>query len=169
MMKRSLIFIAVIALLSLPCFAQKGKPAPSRSPKIAEPAKTDNKLEATQIAETVKAFSRFIYIYGKVMNGLEFADEQAKKSKPTASVLEKNAELKSRVVGGVSGLKDQIEKLGVVLQANPKLQVQFVNLAGVTQKISEAIQLLDANQYDPAGRSLVTASERLTDILLQTR
>ncbi len=169
-MKQSLIFIAAVVLLALPCLAQKRKPTPPvRTPKIVEPVKTDTRLEATQISDTVKAFTRFIYVYGKVMNGLEFADEQAKKSKPSPSMVEKNVELKNRVVSGVSGLKDQIDKLGLVLQANPRLQIQFVNLAGVTQKISEAIQLLDANQFDPAGRSLVTASERLTDILLQTR
>jgi hypothetical protein len=168
-MKRSLVFIATVILFALPCFAQKRKPAPVRSPKIVEPVKVDTRLEATQISDTVKAFTRFIYIYGKVMNGLEFAEEQAKKSKPTPAIIEKNVELKNRVAGGMTGLKDQIEKLGMVLQANPKLQIQYVNLAGVTQKISEAIQLLEANQFDGAGRSLVTASERLTDILLQTR
>lgn len=168
-MKRSLVFIAAVILFALPCFAQKRKPAPVRTPKVVEPVKVDTRLEATQIADTVKAFTRFIYIYGKVMNGLEFAEEQAKKSKPTPAIIEKNVELKNRVAGGMTGLKDQIEKLGMVLQANPKLQIQYVNLAGVTQKISEAIQLLEANQFDGAGRSLVTASERLTDILLQTR
>ncbi len=168
-MKRSLILIAAVILIALPCVAQKRKPAPVRTPKIIEPVKVETRLEATQISDTVKAFTRFIYIYGKVMNGLEFAEEQAKKSKPSPAIIEKNVELKNRVAGGITGLKDQIEKLGLVLQANPKLQIQYVNLAGVTQKISEAIQLLDANQFDGAGRSLVTASERLTDILLQTR
>ena len=168
-MKRSLLLIAVVVLTMVPCLAQKKKPAPRRTPKVVEPVKTDTQMEAMQIAETVKSLTRFVYIYGKIMNGLEFAEEQAKKSKLTAAVIEKNTENKNGVVRGVVGLKTQIDKLGTVLQANPKLQVQFVNLAGVTQKISEAIQLLEANQFDGAGRSLVTASERLTDILLQTR
>ena len=168
-MKRSLIIIVALVFIIIPCLAQKKKPAPRRAPRVVEPVKTDPKMEAMQIAETVKALTRFVYIYGKIMNGLEFAEEQAKKSKLTAAVIEKNTENKNGVVRGVVGLKAQIDKLGTVLQANPKLQVQYVNLAGVTQKISEAIQLLEANQFDNAGRSLVTASERLTDILLQTR
>ena len=70
------------------------------------------------------------------------------------------------MLAGIAGLKDQVDKLGLVLQANPRLQIPYINLAGVTQKIVEAQGLVQNNQFDEAGRSLVMAVERLTDLML---
>ena len=117
----------------------------------------------------LKALTKFVYLYGKIANGLEVAEDQSKRTRPSASVMEKNAENKNGVLKGINGLKEQVDKLGQTLQANPKLQVQYVNLAGVTQKIVEAMQLVGSSHFDDAGRSLVVAAERLADILMQIR
>ena len=173
-MKRVL-FIALALLFVLPncALAQKKKRAatthkPAPIPPVPPP-KTDTRMEATQVADTIKALTKFIFLYGKIVNGLEVADEQAKKGRLAPRVIEQNVENKNGVINGIGGLKDKVDKLGQVLQANPKLQVPFINLGGVTQKITEAQELVRNNQYDDAGRSLVTAIERLTDILMQVK
>ncbi|MBS1807691.1 MAG: hypothetical protein JST84_05820 [Acidobacteria bacterium] len=172
-MKRA--FVAILALLLvLPItgLAQKKKRSstPARKPApTAPPPAPDTRMEATQVADTIKSLSRFIFLYGKIVNGLEVAEEQNKKGRVAPRVIEQNVENKNGVINGIGGLKAQVDKLGQVLQANPRLQVPYINLAGVTQKITEAQDLVRNNQYDDAGRSLVTAIERLTDILMQIK
>lgn len=169
-MNRAL-FILATFLLVLPAttFAQKKKRPTTKPPVTAPAAVPDTKMEATQVSDTLKALVKFIFLYGKIVNGLEVADEQAKNGRLAPRVIEQNVENKNGVINGIGGLKDKVDKLGQVLQANPRLQVPYINLAGVTQKITEAQELVRSNQYNDAGRSLVTAIERLTDILLQVK
>ena len=174
-MNRSLLFALALLLTVTPALAQKKKrPAPSTSRTRATapaPAPPDTHKEATEVANTIKAITKFVYVYGKIVNGMEVAEDQAKRTRTPMSpqVIEQNVRNKNGVVGGLAGLKEQVDKLGTMLQANPRLQVPYVNLAGVTQKIVEAQSLVQNNQFDEAGRSLVTAAERLADILVQVK
>lgn len=171
-MKRLLpLGLILLITIAIPAQAQK-KSTKSRAKKPAAtttPPRVDTQMEATQVADTLKSLTRFIYLYGKISNGLEMAEDQARKTKLPASVIEKNVANKNGVINGINGLKSQVDKLGTVLQANPKLQVQYINLAGVTQKIVDAISLVNSNQFDEAGKSLVTAAERLAEVLMQTK
>jgi hypothetical protein len=174
-MNRSLLIAFALLLAVSPAgLAQKKKRTPTTSqrnrtttPAPAPPPNTQK--EAAEVATTLKALTKFLFLYGKVANGLEVAEDQAKRTRVPANVLEQNVRNKSGVQAGIAGLKEQVDKLGQVLQAHPKLQVPYINLAGVTQKIVEAQGLVQNNQFDEAGRSLVTAVERLTDILLQVK
>ena len=171
-MNRTLLIACALLLAFSPAvLAQKKKrstPAPQRN-RTTTPAPApvpDTRKEATEVATTIKALTKFLFIYGKIANGLEVAEDQAKRTRVPASVIEQTIKSKNGVQAGIAGLKDQIDKLGQTLQANPRLQVPYINLAGVTQKIVEAQGLVQNNQFDEAGRSLVTAVERLADILL---
>ncbi len=174
-MNRTLLIVFALLLASSPAvLAQKKKrstPTSQRNrtttPAPAPPP--DTRKEATEVATTLKALTKFLFIYGKIANGLEVAEDQAKRNRVPASVIEQTIKSKNGVQAGIAGLKDQIDKLGQVLQANPRLQVPYINLAGVTQKIAEAQGLVQNNQFDEAGRSLVTAVERLVDVLLQVK
>jgi hypothetical protein len=176
-MNRSLLIALALLLAFSPlAFAQKKKrPAPSakrnRTVAPAPPPPPDTRKEATETANTLKAITKFLFLYGKIANGMEVAEDQAKRSRVPlpAHVIEQNIRNKNGVLSGLTGLREQVDKLGLLLQANPRLQVPYVNLAGVTQKIAEAQGLVQNNQFDEAGRSLVTAAERLTEILLQVK
>jgi hypothetical protein len=176
-MNRSLLIALALLLAFSPlAFAQKKKrPAPSakrnRTVAPAPPPPPDTRKEATETANTLKAITKFLFLYGKIANGMEVAEDQAKRSRAPlpANVIEQNIRNKNGVLSGLTGLREQVDKLGLLLQANPRLQVPYVNLAGVTQKIAEAQGLVQNNQFDEAGRSLVTAAERLTEILLQVK
>ncbi len=171
-MNRTLLIALALLLASSPAvLAQKKKrttPAPQRN-RTTTPAPApvpDTRKEATEVATTLKALTKFLFIYGKIANGLVFAEDEAKRTRVPASVVEQTIKTKNGVQAGIAGLKDQIDKLGQTLQANPRLQVPYINLAGVTQKLVEAQGLVQNNQFDEAGRSLVTAVERLVDVLL---
>lgn len=162
--------LCVFCLSAAPGYAQK-KRTPTR--KKTTPAKTqpvaDTRLEAAQTAEQIKVLTRFIYTYGKVANGLEVAEDQARRTRLSPELVEKNRQIKAGLVNGIAGLKGGIDKLDQAFQANPKLQVQSVNLFGVSEAILKARDLAANNQFDEAGRSLVTAVERLTAILLDIK
>ncbi len=167
-MNRTLLITVTLLLITSPAvLAQKKKRTPSpRTPTPAPAPQPDTHKEATEVATTLKALSKFLFLYGKIANGLEVAEDQNKRSRLPANVIEINVKNKNGVQAGIAGLKDQVDKLGLVLQANPRLQIPYINLAGVTQKIVEAQGLVQNNQFDEAGRSLVMAVERLTDLLL---
>ena len=175
-MNRSLLLALALLLAVTPAtLAQKKKrsaPPPSRTrPTTPAPAPPDTHKEATEVANTLKAITKFVYVYGKIVNGMEVAEDQAKRTRTPMSpqVIEQNVRNKNGVMSGLAGLKDQVDKLGVMLQANPRLQVPYVNLAGVTQKLVEAQGLVQNNQFDEAGRGVVTAAERLADVLVQVK
>lgn len=174
-MNRALLSVAIcLLLLPVTTAAQKKKRTTTTKPKpaVSAPAPApvpDTKMEATQVANTLKALTKFLFLYGKIVNGLEMADDQAKRGRLAPRVIEQNVENKNGVIKGIGGLKVQVDELSKVLQANPRLQVPYVNLAGVSQKIVDAQELVHNNQYDEAGRSLVAAVERLTDILMQVK
>ena len=173
-MNRTLLIALALLLASSPAvLAQKMKRTPTSqrnrttTPAPAPPA--DTHKEATEVATTLKALTKFLFLYGKIANGLEVAEDQAKRGRLPTNVIEQNVRNKNGVQAGIAGLKEQVDKLGQSLQVNPKLQIPYINLAGVTQKIVEAQGLVQNNQYDEAGRSLIMAVERLADILLQVK
>jgi hypothetical protein len=176
-MNRSLLLAFALLLVIAPAgLAQKKKrtTTPTQRSRTTTPLPApapapDTKKEVTEVANTLKALTKFLFLYGKIANGLEVAEDQAKRTRVPTTVIEQNIRNKNGVQAGIAGLKDQVDKLSQLLQANPRLQVPYVNLAGVTQKIVEAQGLVQNNLFDEAGRSLVTAVERLTDILLQVK
>lgn len=174
-MNRNLLIALTLLLASSPAaLAQKKKRTPpaSQRARTAAPApapQPDTRKETAEVVTTLKALTKFLFLYGKIANGLEVAEDQARRGRLSTTVIEQNVRNKNGVQAGIAGLKEQVDKLGQILQANPKLQIPYINLAGVTQKIVEAQGLVQNNQFDEAGRSLVTAVERLTDILLQVK
>ncbi len=174
-MNRNLLIALVLLLAFSPAtVAQKKKRTPptSQRNRTTTPAPApppDTHKEAMEVATTLKALTKFLFLYGQIANGLAVAEDQAKRARVPASVIEQTIKSKNGVQAGIAGLKDQIDKLGLTLQANPRLQIPYINLAGVTQKIVEAQGLVQNNQFDEAGRSLVTAVERLVDILQQVK
>ena len=170
MLKRLLLLLIVLTcLLPGSGWAQKRRPAPKPKPKPAAPAPSDLRAEAAQVAEQLKILARFVYLYGRVSNGFEVAEEQAKKGPLSPSIVEKNNQNKASVVNGIAGLKVGLDKVEQTLKANPRLQVQYVNLLSVSELVIQARDLAANNQYDAAGRSLTKATEKLADLLVEIR
>jgi hypothetical protein len=167
--KSLLLALTLLCALASPGLAQK-KRTPARKAPAPKPAPVvDTRQEAQMVAEQIKVISRFLYTYGKVTYGLEFDADQAKRTRPSPELVEKNKQIKAGVVNGIAGLRGGIDKLEEALKNNPRLQVQYVNLLGVTEAINRARDLAANSQFDEAGRSLITANERLAMLLLDIK
>lgn len=162
------LLIAMTCAFPLVSMAQKK----TRKPAAPAPKPTptpDLKVEAGQVAEQIKNFSKFIYIYGKVVNGFELADEQARTGKMTPAATVKNRESKDALIANIRNLKIGVENLTQSFRNNSRLQVQALKLSFAIDAARDAENLASAGRYDEAGKSLVTVIERLTDTVLAMR
>ena len=141
--------------------ARGAKPTPTPTP--------DMRAEASQVAAQIRKVSNFIYIYGKVVNGLEVADEQAKNDQTSPKALALYKDNKDKLVASIGGLRAEMEVLANGFQANPRLQVQYLKLSYATEAAINAERLAAAGRYNDAGKFLVTVVERLTDTIISMR
>jgi len=159
--------MALICAPQPPSLAQKKKPA-SR----AKPAPTpvpDMRPEATQVATQIKNVSNFIYVFGKIVNTLEVAEDQAKRNQTSPEIQAKNKKSKDALIASINGLRAGLENVTRSFQANPRLQVQYLKLSYATEAAANAERLATAGRYDEAGKMLVTVIERLTDTMISMR
>ncbi|MBO0860783.1 MAG: hypothetical protein J2P21_20320 [Chloracidobacterium sp.] len=172
----AVLLIALGALSQAHSFAQQQKQRTKRpaAGAKAKPTPTpDMRAEATQVAAQIKKVSNFIYIYGKVVNGLQFADEQAKNDKndsqTSAKVQALNKENRDKLVASIEGVRADIALLAKGFEDNPRLQIQYLKVNSATGAALDAERLAAAGQYDDAGKSLVAIVERLTDAIMSMK
>jgi len=172
--------VALIAIVCAPqpsSLAQKTQPSSSAAQKKkpsprAKPTPTpvpDMRAEASQVATQIKNVSNFIYVYGKIVNSLEVADEQVKNKQTSPEIQAKNQKSKDALILRISDLRAGLENVTKSFQANPRMQVQYLKLTYATDAVLNAQRLAAAGKYDEAGKSLVTSVERLTDAMVSMR
>ena len=147
--------------------AQKKRPAPRAKP-TPTPA-PDMRAEAAQIATQIKNVSNFIYVYGKIVNSLEVADEQVKNKQTSPEIQAINQKSKDALILRIRDLRAGLENLGKSFQANPRLQVQYLKLTYATDSVINAERFAAAGRYEEAGKALVLVIERLTDTVISMR
>jgi hypothetical protein len=125
--------------------------------------------EAAKVATQVNNITRFLYTYGKVVNSLQVADEQAKREQVSATVTARNKASKDAVVANIRSLRIGLVNLSKEFQGNQKFQVQYLKLSFATEAITNAEQLASTGQYDEAGKALASSIDRLTDTLISMR
>src|SRR5262245_65300167 len=96
------------------------------------------RAEASQVAAQIRKVSNFIYIYGKVVNSLEVADDHAKNDQTSPKAQALNKENRDRLVASIGGLRAEMEDLANGFQANPRMQVQYLKLAYATEAATNA-------------------------------
>jgi hypothetical protein len=124
---------------------------------------------AAQVAEQLKLLTRFIYVYGKISNGLETADEQAKRGQTNQALSAQTQQNKASVVANIDNLRAGLEKLELSFHSTLQLQRYYTKLFGASQAAANAAQLAAANRFDEAGRVLLGVTERLSDLLVEMR
>lgn len=148
-------------MLPTPALPQKKK-APARRPAApAKPPAPDLSAAAAQAAEQLKVLTQFIYLYGKVSNGLELEADQAKQG--AASLQEESKKRRESLVASISGLRMGVENVAQTFHDNPRLQMQYVKVLSATEAITSAEKNVSAGRYDEAGKALVAAAWRLAD------
>lgn len=124
---------------------------------------------ATRVADQIKFLSTFIYLLGGVSSGIAAVDEAARRNEASPTVLQKNQQSKATVRSSITGFRESLDKLEIDFRTTPELQPYYIKLAGVADGAARAEQQAAANQFDAAGRTLLTVIGRLTDVLLAMR
>lgn len=154
--------------------AQKKSTRTQRKPS-AKPTPTPNptpnnfNAEAAQVAEQIRLITRFIYVYGKVANGLELAEEHSRQGEVSPTAAAKNQQSKEAVVNNIRGLRTGLGNVVARFQSNPRLQVQYLKVSYAAEAVTNAERLAASGKFDEAGKNLVAAVERLTDVLTALR
>lgn len=166
-----LVVLATVLAFPLASIAQK-KSTGTRKRPAAKPTPVpvaDTKVEAGQVADQIKNFSKFVYVYGKVVNGLAVAEDQAKQGKMSPTAATQNQQSKDALLQNIRNLKAGVEGVARNFQNNPRLQVQYLKIAFAVDAAGDAEKLAAAGRYDEAGKALVTVIERLTDTVVAMR
>ena len=172
-MKRILItLLATILLTPSSAFAQRKRstsrprtPATSQSQGVSQ-VRTAG---ATRVAEQIKLLSRFIYLLGGVASGIAQVDEAVRRNEASPALVQQNQQSKARVKSSIEGFRESLDKLEIDFRATPELQPYYIKLAGVAAGAATAEEQATNNQFDAAGRSLLTVVGRLTDVLVVMR
>ena len=171
-MKKTLaVLLLIMCTMPVVLVAQK-KPAPQPRRRTTAPTPTPTPIlraAATKVADQLKIVTRFVYLYGKITNGLEFADEKTKAGEAKPDVTAKIQQGAKAVVASIAGLKEGINKVAMELKTDDRLQVHYLKLTSATDAISNAEQLAAAGRFDEAGKALVLAVEKLADWLNEAR
>lgn len=161
--------ITLFAVVQTHSLAQQKKPVGKKTTKPAPAPTPDMRAQAGLVAGQIKNVSNFIYLFGKIVNGFEVADEQAKSNQLPDKIAAMNKESKEKLVAKIKDLRAGLEGLATGIQADQSLQVQYLKISYATEAVVDAERLTQAERYDEAGKSLIAVVERLTDTIVSMR
>ena len=141
----------------------RSKPAP---PSAVSAARTAG---ATKVADQIKFMTRFIYLLGGVASGIASVDEAARRNEASPELIQKNQQSKVTVRTSIQGFRESLDRLEIEFRTTPDLQPYYIKLAGSAAGAAKAEESAAANQFDAAGRSLLTVIGRLADVLVIMR
>ena len=172
-MKRIIVGICIVILLSTAAMAQsrsrRTTKQPAPTPKTTTPTtdavaavKTDG---AVRIANQIKNLSRFLYLVGGVVKGIEAIDA-ASKDGQTSPTNEKN---KDQLRASFADFRVGLDALEVHFRSTPELQPYYTKLVGSASGAATAEQQAAAGQFNLACNNLLGVVGRLTDVLVAMR
>lgn len=174
MLRRNVV-VSLAALIAAPATAlgQTRRRTQSR-PRPAAPASTQRVSQArtagaTKVAEQIKLMTKFVYLLGGVANGIAAIDEAVRRNEAPPQLVAKNQQDKALVKTSIQGFREGLDKLEIEFRNTPELQPYYIKLAGSAAGAARAEDQAGANQFDPAGRTLLTVINRLTDVLVIMR
>jgi hypothetical protein len=124
---------------------------------------------AMRVADQIKVLTRFLYLLGGVAKGIEAADAAARAGEATPAQVEQTEKSKETVKNSLRNVREGLDQLEIDFRTKPELLRYYTRLAGVAAGAATAEDQAAANQFDQAGRSLLTVVNRLTDVLLEMR
>lgn len=124
---------------------------------------------ATRVAEQIKLLTRFTYVLGTAISGITEVDEAIRRNEASPAQVQNNQQSKARVKQSIQDFRVGLDKLEIDFRATPELQPYYIKLAGVAAGAATAEEQAAANQFEPAGRTLLNVINRLTDVLLAMR
>ena len=174
MRRASILFLACIVLSSITAASQTRRRSTQKraaSTSFAEKQQAEIRAGREQIAAQIKALTQFLYLFGGISKSIETA-EQVNRSHEESSVgmsAERIEQNKAKVRDSLKNVRAGLDQLESSFRLNPVLQSYYPNLAGVARIGQTAEAQAAANNLDQAGRSLITAVNKLADALASLR
>ena len=172
-MKRFSLTLLMFLLISPALVAQTRKrsttPKPKPTSTATQQAAQARTAGATRVADQIKFLTKFIYLLGGATNNIAAVDELIRRNQAPPDAPQKNQQAKTQVRTSIQGFREALDKLEIDFRATPELQPYYIKLAGVAAGAADAEQKAAADQFDPAGRSLLLVVNRLADVLVIMR
>ena len=171
MLRRNVV-VSLAAIVVAPAAAlgqtrRRTTPRPKQAPASAVSAART--AGATKVADQIKFMTRFIYLLGGVASGIASVDEAARRNEASPELIQRNQQSKVTVRTSIQGFRESLDRLEIEFRTTPDLQPYYIKLAGSAAGAAKAEELAAANQFDQAGRTLLTVIARLADVLVIMR
>ena len=170
-MKRLTVFFIAIIVFSSATVPAQTRRRSTRPPVRAVPTITSvaERQGATRVADEIKTMTRFLYLLGGIIKGIEAIDEAARRNEASPAILEQATKNKLTIKTSIQSIRERLDKLEIDFRNTPDLQRYYIKLAGSAAGAAAAEQHVAMNQIDQAGKSLLSVVNRLTDVLVEMR
>lgn len=150
---------------------------PARPAAAAASAATaDSREAAEKVSDQIKNLTRFLYLFGRLSNGLEMSEEQSaqqqqqrQRGRGGDNAQDGLERTKSGLLESVRNVRLGLEDLESYFESTPAARRYYANVAGVASDAGNAEAHVSAGEYDQAGRSLIGVVNKLIDVLAQIR
>lgn len=117
---------------------------------------------ATRIASQIKSLSKFLYLVGGVVRGIEAIDAAAKDGQASPT----NEKNKAQLRASFTDFRIGLDSLEVYFRSTPELQPYYTKLVGSASGAATAEQQAAAGQFNQACNTMLGVLGRLTDVLV---
>ena len=173
-MKRVLVLVCILLAFASAAAAQTSKRSKAkRSPSVTYAQKQLAEVRAgrERIASQIKTLTQFLYLLGSISKTIETA-EQVNRNREDSSVgmsVEMIEQNKTKVKDSIRNVRAGLDQLEASFRNNAALHSYYPNLAGAARIGQTAETQASANNFDQAGRTLITAVGKLADALVAMR
>lgn len=146
---------------------KKPVPKPTASALAVE---TERKAGVQKVSDQIKTLGKFLYLFGGVVKTVERIEGRAERLRATKPEVGEVAEQnKVAIRQSVSDIRVGLESLETEFSTKPSLRPYYSFVVGVTAIGVQAETAASADDFDQAGRILVTAIAKLSDALVRMR
>ena len=169
-MRRIIVVICIVTFLSTAAMAQSRARRTTKHPATTsktttaptEAAAAVRTEGATRIASQIKSLSKFLYLVGGVVRGIEAIDAASKDGQASPT----NEKNKAQLRGSFTDFRIGLDSLEVYFRSTPELQPYYTKLVGSASGAATAEQQAAAGKFNDACNTLLGVIGRLTDVLV---
>ena len=160
-----------LLLLPAPASAQRRRKTPAKKKPVAaapvvDAGTTERRDAAKRVADQVKSLSHFLYLLGGVTKTVQAADEASQGPQVSPDVIRATERSKATVREAIRNVQIGLDQLESDFSSKSSLRPYYHLLIGATDIADTANRQAEAGQFDQAGRSLLKALDKLTDVLV---
>ena len=170
----SILLVAPVAALGQSRGRRPAPKKPAPKPAAASAAvETERKAGVQKVSDQIKTLGQFLYLYGGVVKTVERIEARAERRRTPGAEVGQGGEVaeqnKVAIRQSISNVRGGLEALENEFSAKPALRPYYSYVVGVTAIGVQAETAAASDDFDQAGRILVTAVAKLADALVRMR